>query len=1724
MSVIDDSLRELQRQFVAGLPERLDVLHERYRGLCPGAWQVDAAAELHRHIHSLIGSAGTFGMQSVSAAARQLEIRLKAIVDSGAAPEEDAWAAIGAELERLQQLAHSPLHSEAPTLTSPQATPRLDRPPLIDIVEDDTEQAEHLARILRDAEYRVRIFSAPDEFRGADDAPDAVVLDMVFPEGDTAGAELLAELKAGSKGSPPVVVTSVRDDIEARLAALRGGARRYLLKPINPQALVELLDVLTGRMPSNPFRVLLVDDDPLLLEAQSVVLRGAGMAVQALSRPLEALEALDAFCPDVVVLDVHMSELRGPELAALVRERDEYLALPILFLSAETDKSLQLEALSQGGDDFLVKPVEADHLIAAVSARARRSRQHAAMQQRLQDTLYEREREHLALDQHAIVSMADVAGNIIYANDKFCEISGYQRAELIGQNHRMLKSQEHSRAFYEAMWETISSGQVWYGEICNRAKDGSLYWVQSTITPFLDEHGLPYQYVSIRTDITGIKAAEAAQRAQNAMRKVVGQAAADLLAAGADSLDAAIDRTLRRIGMHLGADCAYLFQFSEDGTRMGSSHEWCAPGVDRKQEDLQDIPLTAVPWWRAHLLGDQPVMVSDVAALPLEAAAEKALFESMGIRSFSDFPIRRGGKSLGAICFHHRVGTPLASTNLDLLGLLAGLVGSALLRAAVDREIREQQRFTQDVLDSVSAHIAVLDRDGVIVAVNEPWRRYGAENAPEPADADRGDDVGTNYLEICRHAEDTIEPTASDAARGIEAVIAGRSPRFRLEYPCHSPTRAQWYEMTVLPLTHEGRGVVVSHANITERKLAEQAAETAKERLRRGQMFANIGTWEWNIVTGELYWSERIPPLFGYLEGELETSYDNFLAAIHPEDRDAVIAAVNACVADDVPYDIEHRVVWPDGTVRWLMERGAAVRDADGRALRMIGVVQDIDDRKNAELALAERERQLVEAQALASLGNWRADLVSGELFWSDEIYRIFGHEPGSITPSVDVFYAAVHPDDLQRVRDDVLEAERTGRHDVVHRIVRPDGSIRHVNELAQAETDADGNLIRLTGTVQDVTEQVEAEQRIRESEERFVFAVEGAGDGVWDWDIKSGRMTFSGQYEPMLGYRPGELEPSVESWKGSVHPEDLGGVQQQLADYLAGDSDRYNVELRLRCKNGSYKWVLCRGTVVERDVRGDPVRMIGIHSDIDARKAAEETLQIFRHVVNSVLDGVLVIDAAGVIQLASPAVRAIFGYDQQDLVGNNVSMLMPDPVRSEHDGYLQRYRASGEARVINRLVEVTGQKADGAEFPLEVSVSEIAIAGQQYFVGLLRDISERKQAEEALVAAREEADRANQAKSEFLSSMSHELRTPMNAILGFGQLLEYDDSLGEEPQENVSEILRAGKHLLELINEILDLAKIESGRIDMSLEPVEVDPVVQECLSLVGTAADQRHIHLHHEGTEGVVVRADLTRLKQALLNLVSNAVKYNRDGGHVKVDTHREGSDRLRIRVADTGKGIPEDKLEDLFDPFNRLDAENSGIEGTGIGLTLTRRMVELMRGTVGVESEPEVGSTFWIELPLAGAGAEGSPLRGAEPALPRGASPEDCGLSDEQSRTVLYIEDNPANLRLVEQLVGQLPEVRLLTAHTPWLGMDLVREHRPDLILLDINLPGMDGYQVLEVLQAEAELERTPVVAVTANAMPRDIERGMAAGFADYLTKPLNVGQFLDTVQRHLAKRTT
>lgn len=386
------------------------------------------------------------------------------------------------------------------------------------------------------------------------------------------------------------------------------------------------------------------------------------------------------------------------------------------------------------------------------------------------------------------------------------------------------------------------------------------------------------------------------------------------------------------------------------------------------------------------------------------------------------------------------------------------------------------------------------------------------------------------------------------------------------------------------------------------------------------------------------------------------------------------------------------------------------------------------------------------------------------------------------------------------------------------------------------------------------------------------------------------------------------------------------------------------------------------------------------------------------------------------------------------------------------------------------------------------------------------------------LANAIEEAKSANQAKSAFLSSMSHELRTPLNAILGFAQILTSDTlpSTLEQKKEFANHILKSGRHLLTLINEILDLAKVESGTITLSMEPVGLTDILHECRTMIEPIAATRKVRVLFPDVDGAMVMADRTRLKQVLLNLLSNAVKYNREEGAVVLTCEHPTLKRLRLSVQDTGQGLRPEQLASLFQPFNRLGQEGGTQEGTGIGLVVTKRLVELMGGEIGVSSSPGVGSVFWIELdstaPLTSALAERGPAPMAlAPAAPSAGEPH----------LLLYIEDNPANLRLVEEIVAFRRDLRLLSAPDGHLGLQLARAHRPEVVLMDLNLPGMSGYEVLRLMQADPEMARIPVVALTANAMPRDIERGLAAGFHRYLTKPIDIDKFTEAINSTLAR---
>lgn len=383
-----------------------------------------------------------------------------------------------------------------------------------------------------------------------------------------------------------------------------------------------------------------------------------------------------------------------------------------------------------------------------------------------------------------------------------------------------------------------------------------------------------------------------------------------------------------------------------------------------------------------------------------------------------------------------------------------------------------------------------------------------------------------------------------------------------------------------------------------------------------------------------------------------------------------------------------------------------------------------------------------------------------------------------------------------------------------------------------------------------------------------------------------------------------------------------------------------------------------------------------------------------------------------------------------------------------------------------------------------------------------------RKETEKAQMAAA--ADRANRAKSEFLSRMSHELRTPLNSILGFAQLMD-TDSPRPEQRERLGYVLTAGRHLLQLINEVLDIARVESGRLHLSPEPVHIGEALDDALNLVRTLAGERNVRLGGNVPEigDVYVRADRQRLKQVFLNLLSNAIKYNRDGGAVTATCEQAPGDRLRITVRDTGHGIPEEKMDRLFAPFERIGAERTEIEGTGLGLALSKRLVEAMNGSIGVESKVGRGSSFWVELPL------------TESPFERLTQVGDKGLASAsrqapvEPRTVLYIEDNLTNFRLIEHIMAGRPWIKLLPAMQGGVGVDLARQHRPDVALVDLHLPDIQGDEVLRRLQADPRTRGIPVIIISADATPGEVERLLAAGASAYLTKPIDTEELLKII---------
>lgn len=809
-----------------------------------------------------------------------------------------------------------------------------------------------------------------------------------------------------------------------------------------------------------------------------------------------------------------------------------------------------------------------------------------------------------ALNNHCIVSIADDDGIITWVNDKFCEISGYSRTSLIGKNHRIFHSDEHSSDFYDTLWQTISSGEVWKGEIKNKRENGEFFWTDTTIVPYLNDAGTPYCYVAVRTDITALKAAELEIKEthvrNNLNREVFLSLLCDVNLLEMSKQEVYSEILSRAIKV-LGANRMHIWRFARE---------------ERQLQCLGSYP----PNYPANNLANK----EDRDLSPI---IENTIEDIWDVETI----------------FHSNK-TYFVSQSTNLEENISAALSDYFIRSHTE----------------LAVIVPILKKNGLLGLI------------------------------ICEH-DNTMRRNEEDQV--LLQAIASLCV-FIIEYH--------------------------------EKKTIEQRLKISEKRLTQSLKFANIGSWEWKIETNKLFWSDQIASLFGYNQSIPKTSYENFLAAVHPEDRQYVESSVKACVENDAGYNIEHRVVWEDGTVRWLHECGDTIKDHHGKPIRMLGVVRDITDQVN---------------------------------------------------------------------------------------------------------------------------------------------------------------------------------------------------FQQELLE------------------------------------------------------------------------------------------------------------------------------------------------------------------------------------------AKEEAEKANRTKSEFLSNMSHELRTPMNAILGFSELLGMDDenSLLENFSEYNEEILNAGNHLLKLIDEVLDLARVESGKIEIESAPVELSSLLRECKNLAIPLFLKNKIELKYTDTQDTnsFVKGDKTRIKQVIINLLSNAAKYCTPDTMVEFGCIQPQPKKWRIYIKDQGPGIAENQQQQLFEAFDRLDAGKRGIEGTGIGLAISKNLIELMGGKMGINSSVGMGSEFWFELPQASSIEQDAPAERINHHITLFETVND--------KMVLYIEDNPANTKLVDKLLKRIPGIDLIKACSSAEGLELAYTKTPDLILLDIQLPVVNGFELLKRLQGQLVTKDIPVIAVTANAMMHDAEKCVSAGFSDYLPKPFNVEDF-------------
>jgi len=805
----------------------------------------------------------------------------------------------------------------------------------------------------------------------------------------------------------------------------------------------------------------------------------------------------------------------------------------------------------------------------------------------------------------------------------------------------------------------------------------------------------------------------------------------------------------------------------------------------------------------------------------------------------------------------------------------------------------------------------------------------------------------------------------------------------------------------------------------------------------------------------------------------------------------------------------------------WLSVTTVPVFNQDGKTLSQVySTFENITERKRAERALKLSEEKFAKAfrmnPSVIILAQTRDARV---IEINDTFTKVFGYTRDEIIDSTTLEKGLwVDPQDRARLLMQLTKKVVLNNIEVLFRT--KDGRVIICSSsFEMLEIEGEQHILSV---LEDITERKRAENALRESEAKFRAVVENSNDGIIFGDANARILYRSPSYNRINGFT--DEERVGHSGFETVHPDDIEALQRYWAKIIKHPEISHRTEYRIRHKDGTWRWIETTGQNLLGNT--DVHSVVVTSRDISERKWAESAL------IESEARYRGAIEAAGLVPYVLDYNSKCFTFIGENIIkltgysANEITpaLLQESILESKDWAFDSSGRQLDEAQnkfltaepghkgIDMRIRTSSGQERwlSDASVPLPDEHGRLTKA-----IGIIQDLTERKRAEEDRIA-REIAEQANRAKSEFLSRMSHELRTPLNAILGFAQLLKMDE-LRSDQKKGVEQIYKSGRHLLNLVNEVLDIARIESGKLHISPEPVCLADAVQEALDLIRPLAEERHLSLSLKlpATPNVFVIADHQSLRQVLLNLLSNAVKYNREAGEVAVTTSLTIDGHLRLQVRDSGEGIPPDKMKRLFVPFDRLDRDSIEQEGTGLGLALSKGLVESLGGRMGASSQLGVGSIFWLELKLANERLTEAILAEVNEHI--------SARMRTWSGVVLYVEDNLDNLKLVEAIMERMPQIKLINAMQGRLALDLAQEHHPDLILLDLHLPDMPGSEVLRRLKAEPATQKTPVIILSADAIPEHITDLMAGGAYAYLTKPIDIQGFLNVVSEFLVEAT-